>query len=227
MKKTAVIMSAIIVGAMALPTVTNAKNEYPTFPTKPADVDFNDLPEEAQQAYLEGVEAYRTALCTAYQNGEYDWDFNLDGKTDPLDAYYVLYYYTELALNSKNDSFVYITDYEKKEYTQCVISDEMRSKIAEEGDINGDNMVRADDVSYMLKVFYQTKLNGDVNIDGKLDARDASEMLKFYSNNSVSIQSDYVTEKNMEYLGDLNGDGKVDSNDASYALAEYSRRATE
>ena len=52
-------------------------------------------------------------------------------------------------------------------------------------------------------------------------------MLKFYSKNSVSIQSDYVTEKNMEYLGDLNGDGKVNSSDASFALVEYSKRATE
>ena len=54
-------------------------------------------------------------------------------------------------------------------------------------------------------------------------------MLKlfYYADNSVNIESDYVTEKNMEYLGDLNGDGKVDASDASAVLAEYSRLATE
>ncbi|MBR6069520.1 MAG: hypothetical protein IKP78_02875 [Ruminococcus sp.] len=227
MKKTAVFMSAIIVGAMALPTAANAKNDYPSFPTRPKDIEFTDLPEEEQQAYLEGVESYRTALCTAYQNGEYDWDFNLDGETDVMDAYYILHYYSELAVNTKRDEFIFITDYTTKEYTACSINDEMRAKIAEEADINGDNRVRPDDISQMLYVLYNAKLKGDVNTDGKLDARDASDMLKFYSNNSVNIQSDYITEKNMEYLGDLNDDGKVDANDTSYALAEYSRLATE
>ena len=69
--------------------------------------------------------------------------------------------------------------------------------------------------------------NQQSQTDGMVDARDASKMLAFYSANSVNIESDYVTEKNMEYLGDLNGDGKVDSADASYALAEYSKSATE
>ena len=43
------------------------------------------------------------AMQNDYQNGEYDWNFNLDGKTDPLDAYYALHYYAELASNSKSD----------------------------------------------------------------------------------------------------------------------------
>ena len=60
-----------------------------------------------------------------------------------------------------------------------------------------------------------------------LDARDASKMLSFYSANSVNIQSDYVTEKNMEYLGDLNGDGTTDAKDASDVLAIYASNSTQ
>ena len=227
MKKTAVIMSAIIAGAMALPTAANARNEYPTFPEHISKAEYDVLSEAEKAERTEKVNLAKNELIRAYQNGEYDWDFNLDGETDTLDTYYVLHYYSELATNSKKDSFVYTSDYEKKEYIQCVISDEMRSKIAEEGDINGDNIVRADDVSCMLVAIFSDKEKGDVNTDGKVDARDASKMLTFYSANSVNIESDYVTEKNMEYLGDLNGDGKLDAEDASYALVEYSKLSTE
>ena len=103
----------------------------------------------------------------------------------------------------------------------------MRAKVDENGDISGDGHIDAKDSSYMLFAIFSDKEKGDVNTDGKVDARDASKMLAFYSANSVNIESDYVTEKNMEYLGDLNCDGKVDSADASFALVEYSKRATE
>lgn len=77
----------------------------------------------------------------------------------------------------------------------------------------------------MLDVIYGAKETGDVNTDGMVDARDASDVLAVYVNNSVSIQSDYVTEKNMEYLGDLNGDGKTDASDASAVLRVYSENS--
>lgn len=227
MKKTAVIMSAIIAGAMVLPTAANAQNEYPTFPTRPKDIEFTDLPEEEQKAYLEGVEAYRTALCTAYQNGEYDWDFNLDGEVNALDTHYPSIYCGEKSLGIEQDEYGLKILNGGKEFLTVSFTNEMRSKLEENGDINGDGFVDTFDGGEMLKVFYLAQQHGDVNTDGKIDARDASKMLAFYSANSVNIESDYVTEKNMEYLGDLNGDGKVDSSDASFALAEYSKLATE
>lgn len=224
MKKTTIILSAVITSAIVFPTVANARNNYPVFPTRPADMDFNALSEDEQQAYLEEVEAYRTALCMAYQNDEYDWDFNLDGKTNSLDTLYLSHYYAELSTDVKEKSF-----YEKTPdgVIYYDFNDNMRAKISENGDLDGDGFINLKDGTQMLIALYSTEKHGDVNTDGKLDAKDASDMLKFYSNNSVSIQSDYVTEKNMEYLGDLNGDGKVDSSDASYALAEYSKLATE
>lgn len=230
MKKTAVIMSAVITGAMVLPIAANARNEYPTFPTRPKDIEFTDLPEEEQQAYLEGVEAYKTALCTSYQNGKYDWDFDLDGDIDVFDAYYPMLRWAELSIGEERNSYpLKIWDEENKTYLRIALSftPEMRAKVDENGDISGDGHIDAKDSSYMLFAIFSDKEKGDVNTDGKVDARDASKMLTFYSANSVNIESDYVTEKNMEYLGDLNGDGKVDSADASFALVEYSKRATE
>lgn len=227
MKKTTMILSAIITVTMVIPSAANAKYEYPTFPTRPADVDFNDLSEDEQQAYLEGVESYRTALCTAYQNGEYDWDFNLDGEVNALDTHYPSIYCGEKTLGIKQEEYGLKILNGGKDYLTVSFTDEMRSKLEEYGDINGDGIIDTFDGGEMLKVFYLAQQQGDVNIDGKLDAKDASKILKFYADNSVSIQSDYVTEKNMEYLGDLNGDGKVDSSDASYALVEYSKSSTE
>ena len=81
---------AVELGTMALPTIASAKNEYPEFPTRAKDVEFSELPEEEQQAYLSGVEAYKSALSTAYLNGEYEWDFDSDGDVDIYDAYYIL-----------------------------------------------------------------------------------------------------------------------------------------
>ncbi len=117
MKKTAVIMSAVITGAMVLPIAANARNEYPTFPTRPKDIEFTDLPEEEQQAYLEGVEAYKTALCTSYQNGKYDWDFDLDGDIDVFDAYYPMLRWAELSIGEERNSYpLKIWDEENKTY---------------------------------------------------------------------------------------------------------------
>lgn len=230
MKKTAVIMSAVITGAMVLPIAANARNEYPTFPTRPKDIEFTDLPEEEQQAYLSGVEAYKSALSTAYLNGEYEWDFDSDGDVDIYDAYYILRRYTELATGTEQNFFILpFKDEEKGTVVNKRVSftSEIRAKVDAEGDLDSNGFINASDSAYMLTAIFSDKEKGDVNTDGKVDARDASKMLAFYSANSVNIESDYVTEKNMEYLGDLNGDGKLDAEDASYVLAEYSRLATE
>ena len=163
-----------------------------------------------------------------YRNSEEEFDFNLDGVVDTIDAKCVLTHYAELVVG-KNTSVVVVDEYESEKGERLIFefTDEMRKKIDEFGNVDGDSILSAIDAAYLLTAYYSDKEIGDVNIDGKLDAKDASDMLKFYSNNSVSIQSGYVTEKNMEYLGDLNGDGKIDSSDASFVLVEYSKRATE
>ena len=148
--------------------------------------------------------------------------------SNTIDAKCVLTRYAELVVG-KDTSVVVVYEYESEKGERLIFefTDEMRKKIDEFGNVDGDSILSAIDAAYLLTAYYSDKEIGDVNIDGKLDAKDASDMLKFYSNNSVSIQSGYVTEKNMEYLGDLNCDGKVDSADASFALVEYSKRATE
>lgn len=231
MKKTAILLSVVITGAMALPTVANAKNNYPIFPTRPTDAaDLSNLPEDVANAYRESVKVYRENLIAAYQNGEYDWDFDLDGDIDVFDAYYLMVRWSELSMNEECDSFpLKVWDEGNNAFSRIDLpfTSGMRAKVDEDGDINSDGHINAFDASQMLIAIYSDNEQGDVNTDGKLDARDASKMLTFYSANSVNIESDYVTEKNMEYLGDLNGDGKVDSADASFALVEYSKRATE
>ncbi|MBR5164012.1 MAG: hypothetical protein IKW87_00420 [Ruminococcus sp.] len=229
MKKTAIIISAILAGEMAVPSAATAKNNYPTFPTRPKDIPFNELPEEEQKAYNEGFDEYKAELCRAYWNGEYDWDFNLDGKVDVYDTHYIALRYLEM-INSYDKidySLCVWTEERGKEHIHLPFTAEMRAKVDEEGDLNGDGRVNMIDLSHMLMTLYSKYENGDVNNDGMLDARDASKILTYYSEQSVNIASDYETEINMEYLGDLNGDEIIDASDASFALAEYSKRATE
>lgn len=202
MKKTVMTIAILLASAMATPF--NAAAIVP----------------QPQKTVEEFIEIYR--------NSEDQFDFNLDGVVDTIDAKCVLTRYSELVVG-KNTNVVVVDEYESEKGEQSIFefTDKMREKIDESGDMDGDSIISSIDSSYLLAAYYSDKEAGDVNIDGKLDARDASKMLSFYSANSVNIQSDYVTEKNMEYLGDLNGDGKVDSTDASYALLEYSKIATE
>ena len=231
MKRTAIVISSILTGILTLPTVAGAKNNYPVFPERPTDAaDLSNLPEDVANAYRESVKVYREALIAAYQNGEYDWDFDLDGDIDVFDAYYPMVRWSELSMNEECDSFpLKVWDEGNNAISRIDLpfTSGMRAKVDEDGDISGDGRIDVFDAQQMLIAIYSDKESGDVNTDGKLDAKDASKILKFYADNSVSVQSDYVTEKNMEYLGDLNGDGKVDSSDASFALVEYSKRATE
>lgn len=224
MKKTSIILSAVLAGATIVPSLANAKNVYPVFPQKPDGKEFDELTEEQQSAYLEAVGTYRSALCTAYRNGEYDWDFNLDGETTPLDAMYVGQYYAELSSGKKLDTFYYQGN---DNITAYSFDDNMRAKISENGDVTSNGCIDVFDANQMLIALYSDKVEGDVNNDGMVDARDASAVLGFYADNSVSIQSDYVTEKNMEYLGDINNDEKTDAKDASEVLVIYASNSTQ
>ena len=202
MKKTVMTIAILLASAMATPF--NAAAIVP----------------QPQKTVEEFIEIYR--------NSEDQFDFNLDGVVDTIDAKCVLTRYSELVVG-KNTNVVVVDEYESEKGERLIFefTDKMREKIDESGDADADSIISATDATYLLIAYYSDKEKGDVNTDGKLDARDASKMLSFYSVNSVNIQSDYVTEKNMEYLGDLNGDGKVDSADASFVLVEYSKRATE
>jgi len=104
MKRTAIVISSILTGILTLPTVAAAKNNYPVFPERPTDApDFSGLPDDVVNAYLEEVKAYQEALATAYQNGEYDWDFNLDGNVDVFDAYYPIVRWSELSTQQRGN----------------------------------------------------------------------------------------------------------------------------
>lgn len=147
---------------------------------------------------------------------------------DTIDAKCILTRYSELVVG-KNTNVVVVDEYESEKGEQSIFefTDKMREKIDESGDVDADSIISATDAAYLLIAYYSNKEKGDVNTDGKLDARDASKMLSFYSANSVNIESDYVTEKNMEYLGDINGDGKTDAKDASDVLAIYAANSTQ
>ena len=211
MKKTAIILSAIITGAMSIPFAASAKNNYPTFPPRLSDEELDALTDEEKAARSAQFKAAKEELARSYKNGEYDWDFNLDGITDFNDSYVLLIRYTEFSTSTESRKLTPI----------------QRAKIDEESDINGDGITSADDSAWMMQTFSIVHEKGDINMDGKLDARDASKILTYYSEQSVNIASDYATEINMEYLGDVNGDQKINSSDASCVLKEYSKRATE
>ena len=228
MKKTAIILSAILAGAMAAPTAASAKNQYPQFPEPLHHGE--EYTEEELAEHEAKFAAAEKELLRAYLNGEYDWDFNFDGKYDIYDAWTICQRYVEYSVGEERNDFT--IDFLDKETglskkVHLPFTPEMRAMVDEEGDIDGDGHITPMDASKMLKTFYSVKQQGDVNDDGRLDAKDASKILTFYSNNSVNIQSDYETEKNMQYLGDLNGDGKVDASDASCILAEYTKLSTE
>ena len=231
MKRTAIVISSILTSILTLPTVAGAKNNYPVFPERPTDApNFSDLSDDVANAYLEDVKTYQETLATEYQNGEYDWDFNLDGNVDVFDAYYPIVRWSELSMGEELDSFP-LKIWDKKKNTISLhtlpFASDMRAKVDLDGDISGDGRIDVFDAQQMLIAIYSDKESGNVNTDGKLDARDASKMLSFYSANSVNIESDYVTEKNMEYLGDLNDDGKTDAKDASDVLAIYASNSTQ
>ena len=230
MKKTAIILSAILAASMAVPNAANAKNNYPTPPRMITFDEYEALSAEEKAERSALIETFESELSRAYQNGEYDWDFNFDGNIDVYDADLILRRYAEFSTGVESNSYIMI--FRDPEHGMDIrkhvsLTPEMRAKVDEEGDICNDGIINARDCSYMLKTIFSVKEKGDVNTDGMLDARDASKILEYYSAKSVSSDVNYETEKNMEYLGDLNGDEIIDASDASFALAEYSKRATE
>lgn len=211
MKRTAIIISAILAGAMAVPTAAAAKNNYPTFPPVLSDEEKEALTDEEKAERDAQYKAAQDELVRAYKNGEYDWDFNIDGAIDFTDESFVMWRYVEFSTTTE----------------LLTITPIQRAKIDEEGDINGDGLVNAKDAALMLKVFSETREKGDLNLDGMLDSKDASMILRYYSLQSTGGRIDEVLRFAAETKGDANGDGIIDASDASYVLAEYSRRATE
>lgn len=222
MKKLSMILSAVLAAAMAVPAVTSAANKYPSNPGYINYDEFLELSEEEQEERHEGWRRYQEELAIGYQNGEYDWDFNLDGVVNTADAFCILVRYAETATDTLKTSFwdTYSSDEDDWKYYE--FTDEMREKVIAEGDIDGDGVVDAKDGSWFLYAVFEAEKQGDVDTNGYVDARDASAVLAYYSAMSVGKTADYVTTKNMEYLGDVNGDGKIDAADASAVLEVYS-----
>ncbi|MCR4887878.1 MAG: hypothetical protein K5979_01685 [Ruminococcus sp.] len=226
MKKMPIILSIALAASFTVPTVSNAKNNYPTSPKVLSPKEIDALSEEEYAKYTADFKAFEKSLSDAYQNNEYDWDFNSDGNTNAIDALNLEWYYAELATNTKKDTYYDV--YEKDGVKVCdkySFTDEIRAKVAENGDINGDGSIDTKDAVYMLTAMYDNEETGDVNLDGFVDARDASLMLAYYSANSVAQKSDAETEACMTYLGDFNDDGVTDAKDASTVLSKYSKNS--
>ncbi|MDO4864694.1 MAG: dockerin type I domain-containing protein [Ruminococcus sp.] len=221
MKKTAILLSALIAGALAAPTVAQAKNDYPVFRYWAEGIPYSELSDEEKLVYTEELAVWRARLTEGYVSGEYDLDFNLDGVVDPTDNLYILQYYAEKSMGTKRDAFLY----RRKTYT---ITDEMRARVEEDGDITGDGCIDAKDSTNFLITITSAMKQGDVNGDGIVDARDASQVLAYYAATSVGKDddSDYNTWVIMGSVGDVNSDGYVDAKDASFILSEYSANST-
>ena len=226
MKKTAIILSAIITGTIAMPAIANAANEYPEFPDKKTSNQLENMTESELNEYSEAHLSALKQLCEDFQNDKYDWDFNLDGKTDTTDAHCIGWYYVETA-TSKND--VWYDEYTvngEETYTEYYPTDEWREKIAGLGDIDGDGRIGPSDESLMLYAMLKSHKTGDVNTDSAVDARDASDILSYYSAKATNEKLNYDLRHKASSLGDITGDQKIDARDASEALAIYTENAT-
>jgi len=227
MKKTIIILSALLASAVAMPTLSTAANKYPEFPKTLTPTAISKLTDEEKAEYIEAQENAKKQLVDDYSNGKYDWDLNLDGKVDAADAHCIGWYFLELATNQQKD--VYYDEYYKdgkKVADEYQFTDAMRSKVKELADIDGDGKINTIDETYMLYAVFKANKDGDVNCDGLVDARDASNILEFYAGNSTNLTASYAIQYSMKYLGDLNGDEKADASDASKVLSIYSENST-
>ena len=227
MKRTAIIISAILAGAMAVPTAAAAKNNYPTFPPVLSYEEKEALTDEEKAERDAQYKAAQDELVRAFKNGEYDLDFNLDGEVNSIDAQCILVRTSEFATSSERNylSAYYFDKYDTKHYFR--FTPQMRANVDENGDINNDGYINFVDSSILLVLLTNAKEKGDVNTDGMVDAKDASDLLTYYSAISTGKDINSVFHDNMVMFGDLNDDGIIDASDASYVLAEYSKRATE
>lgn len=218
MKKLAILFSAFIAGSAIAPIAVQAKNEYPVTSFYTEHINFMNLSEKERMFYAGELEVWRAKIKAGYANGEYDWDFDLNGKIEPMDSVFILQYANETK-TGKNGTF----KFDEKTYA---FTDEMRVRIAEDGDINSDGTIDETDSLIMLFTLYSDVIKGDLNRDGIVDARDASIVLSFYSNMSVNNTCDYNMRMEMILIGDMNNNNMVEASDASIILAEYSANST-
>ena len=161
------------------------------------------------------------------------YDFNEDGYIDALDVAFLFRYYLIVSMEKVTDVI------------NLGMTDDIKERIAQNGDINRDGRINAVDGALFLQrviSFTNCKIEdftpqcytaivsesiekGDVNGDGYIDAVDASNILSYYA--VVSTGADITTSEQVvcRHKGDINGDGYVDSVDASKALAIYAANA--
>lgn len=82
-KKTSIIILALLTVTMVLPIAANAKNSYPQFPKMISGEEIYTITDEARAERMAMLDAAKKEVCRAYHNGEYDWDFDLDGTLIP------------------------------------------------------------------------------------------------------------------------------------------------
>ena len=127
---------------MAVPTAASAKNNYPTFPPVLSYEEKEALTDEEKAERTAQNKAAQEELVRAYKNGEYDWDFNIDGAIDFTDASFVMWRYVEFSTTTE---LLNITPIQRAK-----IDEVLRIAAETKGDANGDGIINASDASYVL-----------------------------------------------------------------------------
>ena len=83
-------------------------------------------------------------------------------------------------------------------------------------------------VATMLKnTVCADKEQGDVDLDGMVSADDASEVLSYYASCSVNAEVGIAESARMSVMGDLDSNGRVSADDASAILSIYAQHSVE
>lgn len=83
-------------------------------------------------------------------------------------------------------------------------------------------------VATMLKnTVCADKEQGDVDLDGMVSADDASEVLSYYASCSVNAEVGIAESARMSVMGDIDSNGRVSADDASAILSIYAQHSVE
>ncbi len=190
------------------------------------------------------IDEFHKALSDGIKDGRYFADFDGNGMFDPIDAFVLCIYYSNLSCsipadevdwNGRNHTFSFAEEFwggflhnydtfdlNGETAVTIELNNEMLENVKKYGDISGEGEISSKDASHFIAAYYNGFETGDVNTDNEVNASDASYVLKYYSNKSTGQPVDSYTEQSMLTLGDVNGDGIIDANDATLILSAYS-----
>lgn len=141
------------------------------------------------------------------------FDFNADGKISISDVKAILEYYSVLQSESTEIA------------NEKIDSDKTLINVSENGDVNSDGLINAQDAHVLLASIYPNGLPyGDVNNDNTINSSDASMILNAYSQTQTSNTSSLTDDQYI--FADVNSDGIVDATDASIVSAYYAYTST-